>query len=74
MKWSREHSDQIQIHILPPASPKLNPTETVWRITKKTATHNRFFPAPTLLKITIRRRFNRYQGNPASLRGVVKEW
>jgi hypothetical protein len=69
--WAAEHSDRVALHFLPPYSPELNAQEQVWRITKRHATHNRYFPAVKLLHDAIKRRFNRYQGNPASLRGVI---
>ncbi len=75
VKWAADnYPDHIEIHLLPPYSPQLDPTETIWRITKKTATHNRYFPEIAEMLRTIRRRFNRFQGNPASLRGVVEAW
>ena len=70
-KWAADHSSQISLHFLPPYSPELNAQEQVWRITKKSATHNRFFPTEKLLHDALKRRFNRYQGNPAALKGVV---
>lgn len=72
IKWAAEHSDRIKLHFLPPYSPELNAQEQVWRITKKQATHNRYFPTAKVLHDTIKRRFNRYQGNPAALRGIIK--
>lgn len=73
-RWAELHRDAIEIHLLPAASPELNPTETLWRITKLAATHNRYFPTLESLRTTIRRKFNRFQGNPASLRGIEESW
>jgi transposase len=66
-----ENEDRIQLIFLPSYSPNLNIVERVWKLTKKLATHNRFFASLQESKEAIRRRFNRFQGNPASLRGLV---
>ena len=68
------YSKYIEFHFLPPYSPNLNPTEQVWKKTKKEATHNRHFPTLDDLYEAVFRRFNRYQGNPASLRNMVQAY
>ncbi|MBX3172494.1 MAG: transposase [Candidatus Eremiobacteraeota bacterium] len=52
-------------------SPDLNAAEHVWRLTKRTTTHNRHFPTLELLHAKVSRRFNRFQGNPRSLKTAV---
>ena len=71
-EWPPEYAKYIEFHFLPPYSPDLNPTEWVWKKTKKEATHNRYFKTLQDLKDRVFRRFNRYQGNPASLRGIAR--
>ena len=70
-EWLKGKEDLIELHFLPPNAPKLNVVEYVWKKTKKTITHNRYFPCFQELKQALARRFNRYQGNPASLRSVI---
>lgn len=70
-EWLEGKQDLIELHFLPSYSPKLNAVEYVWRKTKQTITHNKFFPNLEDLKQDLARRFNRYQGNPASLRTVI---
>lgn len=70
-KWLADHEDQIGTHYLPPYSPELNATEYVWRKTRRMVTHNRFFSTVERLRKKLFRRFNRFQGNPASLRETV---
>jgi hypothetical protein len=72
--WALAHPDAIEFHFLPPYSPDLNLIEQLWRKTKASATHNRYFPTLESLHGAIFRRFNRYQGNPASLRSLVDGW
>lgn len=71
-KWAEAHPDKIKLHFLPAYSPDLNPQEQVWRVTKKRATHDRYFPTTKALHDAVKRRFNRYQGNPTALRNVIR--
>jgi transposase len=70
-KWLEGKQDRIELHYLPPYSPKFNATEYVWKETRRKTTHNRFFKTLSDLKERLFRRFNRFQGNPASLRSVL---
>lgn len=42
--WLQRNQRKIQLLFLPPYSPDLNPIETVWKLTRKMCTHNRYFP------------------------------
>jgi transposase len=41
--WLAANRHRIELHRLPPYSPQFNPTEGVWKATRKAATHNRFY-------------------------------
>jgi putative transposase len=69
--WLELRKDQIELFFLPAYSPEFNPVETVWKHTKRTSTHNRHFKRQQELRTCLERRFNRYQGNRPSLRGIV---
>lgn len=71
LEWLEGKENLIELHFLPPYAPKLNAVEHIWRKTKKAITHNRFFPEFQDLRQALARRFNRFQGNPASLRSVI---
>ncbi len=71
-EWLEARKDSIKLFFLPPYSPEFNATECVWRLTKRKATHNVYFPSKQKLHSRLFRRFNRYQGNPNSLRDTVK--
>jgi transposase len=48
--WLREHRHQLRLDFLPPYSPQLNPMERVWKLTRRLATHNRYFETlPSLI-------------------------
>lgn len=69
--WLIGKEHLIEFHFLPAYSPKLNAVEYVWRKTKRAVTHNTFFPRLQDLRQVLARRFNRFQGNPASLRSAI---
>jgi putative transposase len=70
-EWLKGKEDRIELHYLPPYSPKFNAVEYIWKETRRKTTHNRFFKTLSKLKERLFRRFNRFQGNPASLRSVL---
>lgn len=70
-EWLEENTERIELHYLPPYSPEFNATEHVWKETRRKSTHNRFFEKVKEFKERLFRRFNRFQGNPASLRNVL---
>jgi len=70
-RWLEGKQDRIELHYLPPYSPQFNATEYVWKETRRKTTHNRFFNTLSEFKERLFRRFNRFQGNPASLRSVL---
>lgn len=72
--WLEDNMDKIELHFLPAYSPNLNPIERVWKKAKKSSLHNRYFKEISDLQEAIFRRFNRFQGNPAALRGAVKDF
>jgi hypothetical protein len=43
--WREAHAGRFALDYLPPYSPELNPIERVWKLTRRRATHNRYFPA-----------------------------
>jgi transposase len=42
-RWLHEHRHRVELFRLPSYSPELNGIEGVWKVTKKTTTHNRFY-------------------------------
>ena len=49
--WLKKHRKQLRLDFLPPYSPDLNPTERVWKLTRRLRTHNRYFPRCNNLSI-----------------------
>ena len=55
----------LNIDYLPPYSPELNPIERVWKMTRRTCTHNRYFAVLEELIETVMEQFQQWsQPNP----------
>ena len=63
-KWLGENQDKIELHRLPPYSPEFNPTEGVWKTTRKMTTHNRFYPTVQERDAALRQTFDEFQRAP----------
>jgi transposase len=71
-EWLESYKAKIELHFLPPYSPDLNAQECVWRLTRRKGIHNRYFDSKKSLHHVVFRQFNRFQGNPAHLRGAIR--
>jgi transposase len=63
-KWLAENPDKLELYRLPPYSPEFNPTEGVWKTTRKMTTHNRFFPTVEDRDCALRQTFDEFQRTP----------
>ena len=43
-EWREQGAERFVLDFLPPYSPELNPTERVWKLTRRRCLHNRYFP------------------------------
>ena len=62
--WFAANRHWLEVHQLPPYSPEFNPTERLWRYTRQTGTHNRYFPDEQELTGTLSRVFSEMQSCP----------
>lgn len=62
--WLKANSKKIELHRLPGYSPEFNPTEGVWKVTRKLATHNRFYRTTDERDSSLRATFKRFQRSP----------
>lgn len=44
-EWRVNREPHFTLDFLPPYSPELNPTERIWKLTRRLAVHNRYFPS-----------------------------
>jgi putative transposase len=63
-RWLRANAHRIELHRLPPYSPEFNPMEGVWKTTRRTTTHNRFFLSTNERDAALRGTFRRFQRCP----------
>jgi transposase len=43
-EWRDKNRKRVSLEFMPPYSPELNSIERVWKLTRRKATHNRYFP------------------------------
>lgn len=70
-EWLTANRHRIELFRLPPYSPELNPIEGVWKTTKRTTTHNRFFRTTTERDAALTTTFEKFNAKPASIAGHV---
>ncbi|HEY0133616.1 MAG TPA: IS630 family transposase [Nannocystis sp.] len=69
--WLAANTHRIELFRLPPYSPELNPIEGVWKTTKRTTTHNRFFRTTTDRDAALTATFERFNAHPTTIAGHV---
>lgn len=62
--WLSANKHRIELHRLPPYSPELNAIEGVWKTTKRTTTHNRFYATTTERDAALVETFNEFRRFP----------
>jgi hypothetical protein len=69
--WLARSKSRLELHRLPPYSPEFNPTEGVWKMTRKLATHNCFYHTPLERDHALTNTFRGFQSNPERLLPLV---
>jgi transposase len=70
--WLARNPDKIELVRLPPYSLEFNPTEGVWKVTRKLTTHNRFYHTVEERDAALTKTFVCFQKNPALIEGHVR--
>jgi transposase len=70
--WFKANRRWIEVHNLPPYSPEYNAAEPLWKFTRKTGTHNRYFESESEIIDTLNRVFKSIQKNPSQILGYLK--
>jgi transposase len=70
-EWLRKNRHRLELHRLPPYSPELNPTEGVWKTTRRRTTHNRFYPTVDVRDAALTATFAEFRRRPALIAGHV---
>lgn len=58
--WREEHVDQIVFEYLPPYSPELNPSERIWKLTRRLCLHNRYLPLLNNVTRSVEAQFDKW--------------
>lgn len=64
----RKYRKVLTLLFLPPYSPQLAPVERVWKLARRMATHNRFFPTLSDVLVAVETCFDRWQKPNSILR------
>lgn len=73
-EWLRNNRDRIELHRLPPYSPEFNPTEGVWKTTRRAATHNKYFESPQERDRSLIKTFRAFQRKPSLIEANVRRF
>ena len=57
----RQNAPQLRLLFLPPYSPQLASIERVWKLTRRLATHNRYFPTLEEVRVAVNVCFDRWR-------------
>lgn len=66
--WRQEISEHFALEYLPPYSPDLNPIERIWKLVRRMALHNRYFPALENVVIEVEKVFREWEWGSGTLR------
>ena len=70
--WLEENKRKIELFFLPPYSPILNPAELIWKYSRYSVTHNRYFSTIDLLGDALETRFADWAGPNNELQSLCK--
>ena len=66
-QWREDHAADFTLDHLPPYSPKLNPIERVWKLTRRRCLHNRYFPRFADVIAAVKVEFDQWAGRNDTL-------
>jgi transposase len=70
-EWFSDNKQYIEVYNLPPYSPEFNAAEPLWKYTRKTGTHNRYFESENAIMETLTTVFDGIQKNPKTIEGYI---
>jgi transposase len=74
VRWLTAHRHRVELFRLPPYSPELNGIEGVWKVTKKTTTHNRFYRTVSERDAALASTFETFKAYPHMIAGHVQRF
>ena len=70
--WRKKVDHTFHCEYLPPYSPDLNPIERVWKLTRRTSVHNKYFPKLSDVPVAVERKFQQWEKPNDELRRLCK--
>jgi transposase len=67
-EWREKNKRKFVLEFMPPYSPELNPIERVWKLTRRKATHNRYFPSLQEVMYSVEDAFDQWRLGNQTLR------
>jgi transposase len=67
-QWRQQLQPQFALHFLPPYSPQLNPTERIWKLTRRLCLHNVFFAHLQEISDRVEQQFSQWKNPNDTLR------
>jgi len=67
-EWRDAQSDDFDLEFLPPYSPDLNPIERLWKLVRRLATHNRYFPTLSAITDAVEATFVKWHSGSEAIR------
>jgi transposase len=68
LHWREKSRERLTLAFMPPYSPELNPIERVWKLTRRMATHNRYFPTLAAVISSVENVFSQWHTRNDTLR------
>ena len=68
LEWREKSQGHMTLEFMPPYSPELNPIERVWKLTRRMATHNRYFPTLASVISSVENVFSHWRTENDTLR------
>jgi transposase len=68
LHWREKSRAHLTLEFMPPYSPELNPIERVWKLTRRMATHNKYFPTFTAVTLSVENVFSHWHAGNDTLR------
>jgi transposase len=68
LSWRHKAEGRFSLEFMPPYSPELNPIERVWKLTRRKATHNVYFPTVAAVATGVESLFDKWRPGSETLR------
>jgi len=66
--WRDKCRKRFALEFMPPDSPELNPVERVWKLTRRKATHNQYFPTLASVPVAVENVFDEWRMGNSTLK------